>query len=287
MTPNQTFSGARFASYFRLYTGENARQLAIYAASVPIIMTVLMILPMVLTWFSVYNQDYSYREFLDASTKYDPQWTWAVSVAGICFGIFVVLTGNVFYQSMFGKNRRLATLAVPASQFEKWLTYAIVYGLGFIVVYVFSFFLSDAVRVLLGKCFAKHSEMVMMLHVGSYLDTLFSLTENGGWWITLMVLGSAWFYYCIFALGSILWSKTHFFKTILAMLAVQVVVSTLVSAVMMLYFAHAHNVDMRFDLDPSMTGLVVVAYALVFAVCSFITWLAYCRFKDSEIVNRW
>lgn len=285
MTTSQIFNTSRFGKYLRLYISENGKQLGLYALFVPIALTLLMILPDLTDKFSDYSNEV-YDRWGCFMNGHDPRWSWVMACTIFAFSVFITLVGNIFYQAMHGKNRRYVTLSLPVSNFEKWLTWFVVYVIGFLAVFVLSFYCADAIRVLLVKIFADHSEMASMFPVSRELDKLLKLENNIGYFAILMYLSVALLSVGMFTLGSIVWSKSHFFKTLASLALLQFVVVIVCSSACMT-IAMDGDFRLRWDFEEYSLSYLAYSYALLAVIYVFITWLAYARFKDSELVNRW
>ena len=132
-----TFDTTRFSKYFTCYTATNSRRLWLYAAIILITWLLVCILPPVMTLFSSYSYD------LPADPAWETEGTWAF----LLLMLFTGLSGAMFYSSFNPRGARVQVLTAPASSFEKFLTWFIIYFFGMIAVFYASAFIADLIRV--------------------------------------------------------------------------------------------------------------------------------------------
>ena len=192
-----TFDTTRFSKYFTCYTATNSRRLWLYAAIILITWLLVCILPPVMTLFSSYSYD------LPADPAWETEGTWAF----LLLMLFTGLSGAMFYSSFNPRGARVQVLTAPASSFEKFLTWFIIYFFGMIAVFYASAFIADLIRVGVVKAFAacpSTARPISALEIfGLAIDKPFDQINAPDVLQWIGFYGLALSNFAIFALGSI------------------------------------------------------------------------------------
>lgn len=284
---NQTFSLYRFLKYGKLYTVVNRNRLIYMAGSILVGCLFLCILPFIETYTSSRN-----------STLFDRAWGTEISLFFLFSSLLVMpMAGSEFYRALSGKSDRTTLLTLPASDFEKFAVWFIIYVPCFFIFLISSFFFADAVRVWIFRTYAVPGVCIEYIPV-KYFFTLdfcrkdiswsdvFDLSRNIGLMIFTLFTGFALVNQAIFTLGSVVWTKNSFLKTLLAVTVIGTFCSLcfyfgcklLISSDT--FYAHAEWMD-------SVNAVFLVAIILILVFSAFFYWLSYKRFKEIEIINRW
>jgi F0F1-type ATP synthase membrane subunit c/vacuolar-type H+-ATPase subunit K len=198
--------------------------------------------------------------------------------------------GCVFASLMMGemstKAKRISYLMTPATVFEKYISRLVIAVVLFIIAFLIAFKMADYTR--LAICLIRYPELKFhSLDLIGFIGHK-SLIVN---WLDFFYRFSIYlFFQSLFVLGSTLWYKKPFLKTLAAgaiiSLVFVIVDGTLIhflfkdgivdfSHSMEYYSFNTHNL---FSTKTCMT--------FFFLVTLFNWTLAYFRFKDSEIINR-
>lgn len=292
----QTFRLSRFKAYFSAFYFANSRKLMLAGASCLVAWLLISLLPNLLSEFEIYadfaNQVANHREYINPFE--DPYWSVQYIAGGIFLTILATVAGSNMFSCMHGKGNRQTLLAIPASSLEKYLTYFIVYIVGSILVFFVSEIIADAVRVGVVKLFSKYGEYAHTMSLKSMLT--FNLSVQGlrdGAHETYNILIIAFYtnIFCLaglFSLGSILWQKASYLKTICSLWLLQTVLGTIAVLSMNVFFGFNSSVDLANfvkDMSPEAQNVYASAISAVFVI--FIFWLGYRRFKDTDLVERW
>lgn len=210
-------------------------------------------------------------------------WAWGIMVGGI-------INASYITEQLKTKTARLAALQLPATPFEKFFSRWFLFTMAFIGLYFIAFYLADFTRYLIGLvCYPKAEEMATLSFFKYFLKT----GEEYGW--TLFNSGSHlavcmviyFFVQSLYVLGATLWPKLALVKTTVALqlLATLFGLTGYMVASLVIpesfYIPRNHILDLS---DADITTLFTVG--LVFF--TLFNWtLAYFRFKEMEIVNRW
>lgn len=295
--PGQKFSPARFKAYFHAYASANSRQLLMAAAAIVIVWLLVAILPQFMTDFSSYSVRKTVIEngINDPNMlMHDPYWNKELGCGAIMLMVFCTIAGCNMFSAMHGKGKRQDTLALPASMVEKYATYFVIYALGFFVVFYASFWLADALRVVTVETCSDYGEYAMLIpfnYIFSF-DLISHFIYEGN---PAVNAAPCIFFYSgaltllgFFSLGSIIWQKSSFLKTICSLAVLVVVQLLMVYISLKMFFGFDSRLTERdfFELTGS------VAQNVVFIICGLIIpvvlfWLGYRRFKDTDLVERW
>ncbi len=275
-----TFDTTRFSKYFTCYTATNSRRLWLYAAIILITWLLVCILPPVMTLFSSYSYD------LPADPAWETEGTWAF----LLLMLFTGLSGAMFYSSFNPRGARVQVLTAPASSFEKFLTWFIIYFFGMIAVFYASAFIADLIRVGVVKAFAacpSTARPISALEIfGLAIDKPFDQINAPDVLQWIGFYGLALSNFAIFALGSIVfYAKNAFIKTIGCLVALNAALSYIAFASFKVFFGNS-SFEPRFDPEVTITSNCTLA-AISIIVFAFLLWLGYRRFKEADIVNRW
>ena len=274
---SQIFDSARFGTYFRCYTATNGRRLALYAAITLLIWLMVCILPYALTFFS----DYLY------ATPVDPAWRGEANWGFLLLLVLGACSATQLYSSLHRPGARVGVLTLPASGLEKFLTWFIIYFLGFIVVFYVSAFLADLARVGLVRAFAAAPEAArpitprVLFAFGS--DVPLSEYKASDAIQLVLFYGMALLTFASFTLGSSIFSKNAFIKTACSIAILNTVLGYVAFLSFKVFFKGGF-VASNFET----TGATVWAIGATLAVLSaFFIWLSYLRFKEIDNVDRW
>ena len=209
------------------------------------------------------------------------------------WGIVVMgsLSASFTMERMKTKTGRISTLMTPATMFEKFFARWLVFTFGFLVVYLVAYKLADWTRVLVLMVKYPEVNTIAQLPLGTYLvgggeDVVAnSLTAFLGYRSFMAAMGGYFFLQSCYVLGSSIWPKNAFLKTF-AIKMLLVVAYTLVGAMLAGWLIKGGNVDLDLPSYSQETALALVT-AFSFALALFNWVLAYFRFKESEIINRW
>lgn len=289
----QTFCFARFKSFFAAYLSANSRKLMLSAGTCFIIFLIVFLLPEWLSNFDAYHSfDIGLQRGFIHDSALDPYWDNEFVSAAFLLMILVTLSGNMMYSAMHGKGNRLSMLTMPASQLEKFAALFLIYIVGFFAVFYLSFFLADAVRVLVVKSFSQYGMYAHTLPMAKIFN--FDLIQNTNYegetmriyslvtliYATALTLGAS------FSLGSILWQKTSYLKTLCSLALLQTVLTILVVVSIHIFFDNSMDISPRIELSRDILHYDLLSLLLLLFP-ALLFWFGYLRFKDTDVVERW
>lgn len=268
------FSFPRFANYLKKVLVEDRKRL------LQRIITVFGLLVV----FSAIISDSCYQHYMEAlkmgivRNEIDP------AIDGLMplfvFGLFIgcALSASFIMESMGSKTGRIYALMLPATSFEKYFVRWFIYTIGYLVVYYLLFLLVDVMRVCVFSVI--YPEIDIITFINPYAEIIALRDEVPlGFVVSLYLLLQS-----IFVLGSSLWPKYAFLKTFTAYTILGMAFSAFFAGIMNLFNRPDNSYIMPVLSEDT---LFLIATCGVMMVTLFFWWLAYKRFKEMEVVNRW
>lgn len=274
------FSMSRFVSLCRKEMVENwkANMLRV------VLMYGIMAIAFVWNGYFQYNNP---KWLLTRGVTADPAWTFVLIIFLWAIIIMGLLSASFIMERMKSKTNRIAMLMTPATMFEKFFSRWLVFTFGFLIVFLIAFKLADWTRVLVYMVSYPELKDIIAATPLSHL-----LGNSNEYWTAFQtcegfILGVSVYFFAqsIFILGSAIWPKNAFVKTFSAIVVIGIVYvlvgATLTKIVYETRGIHGVNHSIS---DEMMMNLSIV----FFFVLSIFNWVvAYFRFKESEIINRW
>lgn len=215
---------------------------------------------------------------------------WDPMAVFFIFGIFIgaCLSATYITEKMKNKTGKISVMMLPATSFEKfsvrWLTYCI----GFLLVYFLAFELADWIRVVVfSNYFPKETinsfPVWRVITTGDFrTDEIVSSKQRQ---IVSIVIAVFWAMQSFFVLGSTLWQKNSFLKTAVALFALCAGIGLLVCWSTKLFIPNDFYKAEPESISEE-TALLMVSI-FFYAIALFNTVLAYFRYKEMEVINRW
>ena len=268
------FSFPRFANYFKKVLVEDRKRL------LQRIITVFGLLVV----FGAIISDSCYQHYMEAlkigivRSEIDP------AIDGLMplfvFGLFIgcALSASFIMEPMSSKTSRIYALMLPATSFEKYFVRWFIYTIGYLVVYYLLFLLVDVMRVCVFS--VVYPEIDIITFLNPYAEIVALRDEVPlGFVVSLYLLLQS-----IFVLGSSLWPKYAFLKTFTAYTILGMAFSAFFAGLMNLFNRPGNSYIMPVLSEDT---CFLIATCGVMMVTLFFWWLAYKRFKEMEVVNRW
>ena len=194
-TTNQIFNWSRFTKLLRKELAENWRSLAINAVAFYFVFTAFMILA-------------NYFSAGEGNNAQNP----------VLVFLFLGIIAALGFKQLHKKGTRISYLALPASTTEKFAVNTVVYVLGGLVLVTACMYLADFTRM----AFLWHyrSESFIVFGPTAMPDTIIDYVDSTGTLGKCLPLWSldGLFFMSLFMLGSVLWSRRSFGKTLIVIL---------------------------------------------------------------------
>lgn len=274
------FSMSRFMGLCRKEMVESWRANVLRVVMMYGIMTIAFV-------WNGYFQYNSPENLLKRGVTNDPIWQFELIVFLWAIIIMGLLSASFTMERMKTKTNRVAMLMTPATMFEKFLSRWLVFTFGFVIVFLIAFKLADWTRVLVYMISYPELKSIIAATPLSHL-----VGDTREYWTAFQtcdgfMLGvSAYFFaQSLFILGSSIWPKNAFVKTFTAIVVIAIIYVSIGAALTKMLFEArgVHGINQSIS-DDTMMWLSIT----FFFVMALFNWVvAYFRFKESEIINRW
>ncbi len=207
--------------------------------------------------------------------------------ATFIFWGFGCLFASLMMEKMKDKTKRIAYLMTPATNFEKFFSRFLPAVVVFIIAFFVAFKLADYTRIaILSIRYPEFNITAVNITQGLCSQNPGAMTDN---WMEFTALFSVYlFFQSLFILGSTLWYKNPFIKT----LATGIAITLLFYAVDALLVNSLFNESQLFSVGDYCREIIEKwttrrNIIFLFSVLTLFNWvISYFRFKDSEIINR-
>lgn len=247
---NQVFSFERYWALLETYLTENGKTIGIYTAA--------------FFGFTILVELFIGTKFEDEVEA--PALLIYMFMMGI-MALGPAISASLMFSSMQGKAGRINTLMLPASHTEKFLVRTTVYLVLFAISTIIVMALGEGVRYL---CSPMNYRSVYQLLMDVNMHISFS------WhFIIVSVLSS----HAVYTLGSVLWPRKSFVKTLAVTAALSVVFSILIPWSLIRDYS-----DYLLDIDVSEVQVFIYAITYAYAAAAYVA--AFILFRKSQVVQR-
>lgn len=273
------FSFPRFANYFKKVLVEDRKRL----------LQRIISLFGILLLISFFISQINYHNALETIDRIGIEYTMDPAFDGLLVLFIIllfagsILSASYIMESMSSKTGRIYALMLPATSFEKYIVRWLIYTIGFLVAYFLLFFLVDVVRVSTFSIIYPEIESIALIHP---IETLYKdICEN---YLIYFLWSSSLYFFSqsFFVLGSSLWPKHAFLKTFTAYTLLGMLFIGLTGGLFNM-LVHAGDVFYASCFPLNDDDVLLIASVFLFSFAIFFWWLAYKRFKEMEVVNRW
>jgi len=284
MIMNDFFSLKRFGLLFKRDIQENWKKYLIY------ILVLFGVLVLAFLWFTYsYNNYTSYRmDDNQGAIRY--YYRSLVSNSIILFFVFSCLSAAMIMEPMNRKNKSITYLMQPSSSFEKYLSRWLILTIGYIFIFALVFFPADVVRVLIGRIIYPDLDIPFFMTMYNNPGLNVGDTSGNDGFITFIYLvGCYSFFQSFFVFGAVFWKKNSAVKTFVSGLVIIAAYLFICSRVISFSFddglaGFGNMIEM---LNTINVQIIYGIIGVVFLCLAIINWiLAFFRFKESEIINR-
>ena len=238
------------------------------------------IMAIAFVWNGYFRYNYP-QGMIDRGVEQDPIWYFELTIFLWAMVIMGLLSASFVMERMKTKTNRIAVLMTPATMFEK-----LVFTFGFLIVFLIAFKLADWTRVMIYMVSYPELKSVIASAPLSYLgNSGYYWTGLQTWDGLLMALSGYFFAQSIFVLGSSIWPRNSFVKTFSAVIVIIIVYVAIGSLLAKILFEGRGGYGVHQTMSDE--AMMHLSTAVFFAMAVFNWIVAYFRFKESEIINRW
>ena len=278
-TVNQTFNWSRFTATLRKEIIENKRAIIITVLCIYGLLTVLMVFGNFTTGVTDSIQD--------SLDKRIPQ----LFVAAILTFV-VTVSASLTFKNLTTKAGRTSLLTSPSSTLEKFLSNILIYILGLIVVYMVCAQLADLTRIAILWFFRSETFSVpgpinfldSFSGAQDYYQLLYGPVADYFGNISLAMFLSVLTNAGLYLLGSVVWPRLSFLKTLLATYAFQFVLF-LISIIIFTVSGDPVNIMFKIAEFFQEGKFTIFSYVLTIGVLILNYGLAWFLFKRKDVVS--
>lgn len=263
MHTSSNFSGTRFGRFLRLYLTQHGRLFGYTLLGAYLLFALFL----TAAGSIQYNLQILSNK-LQASSEIGDL---TVFFACVLFFPIAAIVGSHVMHSISNKRNRLNTLTLPATTFEKFLSFWLVHVLFFIVAYVLIVMGADITRTVLCSLFYPTMNSIQPTQLGEIIKQ----SPDG---IVSMLIISYLFIQSYFILGSTIWEKYSFFKTFSLMLLLLI---TAICAIILTTSQYTQSHSSGFDFFDFYNS-----WKYFFLIPVVFNWtMTYFRFKETELIH--
>ena len=197
------------------------------------------------------------------------------------FGIISTIAGSLTFSNMKTKESRIATLMLPAAPFYKFFVRWLAVVPGLFLILILGFYLGDYVRIFVNWIMSDGHMPDSYGKVTDIWGILSIETGSTGYLILTLILSGYFFSQAIYILGSILWPKLSYIKTLFILWALQMIAGT--AGMTFNHFVKPpYSLPFSIDVESFLWG--VAGLIIILTVCLYA--LTYIRFKHSQVVYK-
>lgn len=272
-----SFSFPRFGKVLKKYISENWRQLAMGAGLVFGAMIICE------CFISIVNSHYYSPEYIerfqDGDIIIDPLWSQVETIFLFMLFILGSVCASMMFSGLGSKEKRIYSIMFPADQLEKYAVRFLIYVLFFPVLYMAAFYVGELVRMGLLTYLVESTDGLFVMPM-NYIFTIMRTGElNTGNIISIVGFFAV---QSAFALGSVLFPKGAFVKTFVIVSILCILFFLIVSGTAIMLTPENIRAN---PLSTRQTEIMIMSIFSAIVLFNYI--LAYCRFKEMEVINRW
>lgn len=293
---------SRFSKYFKKEMRENRKQLL----SRSLIMIAILCAFSLITGLeesSTYNR---YEEFLinhpnstvdDAKNSLHELYTHepftyndeasanSLSIFVFGFPIALIICASCMFESMSTKQKKIATLMAPATQFEKYLTRFFTYIILPIFIYIAGCLIAESLRFITFSIFYPVGDIIRFMDYSDIIKDML-IKDNMLFHTIVLYLLSSIAGASIYALGSSIWPRLALLKTFAAQYIISFIgsVTLMIAAISGAVEKSAKTIGaiaQNLSLDIEFTTFMWLLHISLLIFISINFSIAYFRFKES------
>lgn len=288
---NEIFSPVRFSNYLKKFSYDNRNT---------IILSYLLLFLIPIAFCTLIPfLNFTYRLPVTEFNPEDPMWS--IELRFFIFFTFGVAIGGgaSVYSLLRKKTSRINLFTCPASNFEKFISYFLVYIILLSVIAIAGFFIGDILRVwIYGGNPANTIEPIRVpaLYIFTIRDGYYAMAANlsvseahilaqYGLTNAAVLFGSLMLIQSLYALGSTIWIKNPHLKTTVIGFIIIIAGSYLFYLGTKIFFSGSIIPAQWLLNDFNDFATPVFSISIVLSLYTWI--ISYVRFKEWEVIKRW
>lgn len=188
--------------------------------------------------------------------------------------IIIIIGASLAFSNMKTKEDRINTLMIPAPMSQKFIIRWLATVPMLLLIVLVASLLGDWARVVTSSINGKDT-----VNLITYIGNCYSIEEEVNKVFICAAVTALLCQQAIYFLGSILWPKLSFIKTLAAIQILQFLLA-------ILFFCVRWGFSFSSDWNIGVDGLTWIVYTFDLLFCSIIYWLAYVRFKRSQVIYK-
>lgn len=275
MLKDNVFSISRFMNLCRKNMVESWRKNLLRVALMYGVMTVIFV------WAGYLKYDKLAPDSLDPMIEISIYvFLWFGMICGCISASFTM-------ENMKSKTSRLSALMTPATPFEKYFSRWLVSTIVYVLVFIIAFKLADYTRVIIySLAYPEHTIAVTKLKYLFVTSGDYSFFAHVPIQTKKLCFVFYFFFQSCFILGSSIWPKNSLVKTFVTGFVIMLLHGFAIGVVGQFLFDEADftNKMTPENFENNVRDLIFIAGTFFILLnCT----LAYFRFRESEIINRW
>ncbi|MDL2213095.1 hypothetical protein LJC29_03925 [Bacteroides sp. OttesenSCG-928-N06] len=200
--------------------------------------------------------------------------------------IFGCLNASTAFDNLKTKTNRLSVLMNPSTAFEKFFSRWLIYTVVYIVLFVVAYVLADYTRILICKlrypdATMVHANIKYLMNIG---NPAYHIMADKAYFLYSVI--GYFFFQSFFLLGSTVWPRNSFIKTIAAAVGIMMSYGLVATGVMKLLWNETSIFITNNPFDVSVETARNIFLSIVVFFTLFNWTLSYFRFKETEIIER-
>lgn len=289
---NNIFSPKRFGEYFTLYGSVNwktftLRTLIIFA----VLIFYSTFIPYITDTYIISPNNHAQ---ISEARNTDMFWSREVNFVSFIFFIVSIVWSSYMFSAMLTKSNRISTLTIPASSFEKFITYFIYYIVAVYIIFFIAVYVADFARILSTHLYHHDDVCIKPLPLDSFINhgneigdfsPKYAIEKEGfASFLNAVSYGSLFLSQAFMALISCISPKNSFMKG-LGIAFILFVLSIICFSSGVVWFGDIF--ETKPDINTNINSVAIFTWCAFYISAIGLFILSYFRFKENEIINRW
>lgn len=198
------------------------------------------------------------------------------------FSIISSIAGSLMFANMKTKEGRISTLLLPSTAFDKYLVRWLAIVPGLVIIFFIGFYIGDITRIIVS--WVMHDDMgnnyYKITNFWSIVCCAFG-NSSISFLISTLIICGYFFSQALYIFGAILWPKLSYIKTLLALWALQMIITS-----GFIFIKGIFNFSLLALSEIQIISLLWCIVVVLILLTLTLYYLTYLRFKRSEVVYK-